>query len=324
MITLYEIYWSHYCEKVRWALNFKRLTWTSIQINPFTKRQMQAFPTGRKNLRLVPMIHDSALNSVVYESSAILKYLEDCYPHSPRLFPGSQSVASEIHQKLIEFDSVLAIPARRLGYTQLMLESPTALATLFLRDQWKGVLNWPFINRLSSAVVGMFLIKRFDMHLNEDISLYEKLEAYLLPLSASLRNRQYLFDDLFSAADIGLACQLRPLRIVPFFFEHPGLVSLFRWQELLFQKHGLEARLPYETLIERERKKQPPVRRYIRSYVTSSPSELSNLFPTNGSVQAANDHMPIWTADITKAPYWYINKIRRGKVRQSTASTHIR
>jgi hypothetical protein len=36
MIELYKLHWSHYVEKVRWALDFKKLEWRGIDIVAFT------------------------------------------------------------------------------------------------------------------------------------------------------------------------------------------------------------------------------------------------------------------------------------------------
>ena len=270
------------------------------------------------------MIHDKALNRVVYESSAILRFLDDAYPNQPRLFPDNSEMVHVVYAKLLELDSLLAIPARRLGYLQLMLECPTALAQLFLRDQWKGILARPVIDRIASAVVGMLLVKRFDMHLSKDLGLYEKLEAYLLRLASSFEGRQYIIGDEFTAADIGLACQLRPLRIVPFFFEHPGLANLFRWQEAMLQRHGRERMLPYEIFVQDARATRPPVRRYLRHHVEVAQSSLAELFPTDGRMTVANDHMPIWSGDVLKTPYWYFRRIRQNKVRQAELSEGVR
>ena len=32
MIELYKLHWSHYVEKVRWALDFKQLPWRGIEV----------------------------------------------------------------------------------------------------------------------------------------------------------------------------------------------------------------------------------------------------------------------------------------------------
>jgi glutathione S-transferase len=43
MITLYLHHWSHYVEKVRWALDYKGVRWTAVEVEPFSKREMLQF-----------------------------------------------------------------------------------------------------------------------------------------------------------------------------------------------------------------------------------------------------------------------------------------
>src|SRR4030095_1371648 len=90
MITLYQFHWSHFVEKVRWALDFKQVEWSAVDVDPFTKKQLRQLSNATAlvsaNQLLVPMIHDDASGTVVAESSAILRYLEAAYP-APALYP---------------------------------------------------------------------------------------------------------------------------------------------------------------------------------------------------------------------------------------------
>jgi len=40
MITLYQLHWSHFVE-VRWALDYKGIEWSAVDVDPFTKQQMR-------------------------------------------------------------------------------------------------------------------------------------------------------------------------------------------------------------------------------------------------------------------------------------------
>src|SRR5208337_1251291 len=100
MITLYQIHWSHYVEKVRWALDYKGIKWSAVEIDPFTKHQMRHLPpqttldTGHQAYA-VPMIHDEMTGSVLGESSRILDYLERTYP-TPALYPTDLRERNEV------------------------------------------------------------------------------------------------------------------------------------------------------------------------------------------------------------------------------------
>lgn len=322
MITLYELHWSHYCEKIRWALDYKKLPWKKVNINAFTKNEMKSLPSTQKR-NLVPLIHDEKTKHYLGDSSPILRYLEETYPESPALFPQDRVARDAMYQYIIQLDSKLAVIARRLAYTQIILEKPVILAALFLSDVCNGFFNLPGIRRISSAILGMMLIKRFSFEKNESLHLYEQLENYLLNIAEQLKTKKYLLDETFSAADLTLAVYLRPLLIVPFYKDHPGLINLFEWQASLFHEHKREEKFLYEELIEKNRIANPPVRRKIRhdlkeiKFIENIKNEIKNKI-------AYNDHEPIWTWSIFKVPYYYFIKIRKNKVKQKFSSEKIR
>ncbi len=310
MITLYELRWSHYCEKVRWALRLKGLDWKAVSINAFSKRELAQFPPGPSGLRLVPMIHDDETGRHIYESTPILKYLDEHY--QPRvLFPADVEQAIEVEKLMIEFDSYLALAARRLGYAQLILECPTALSKLFLSSVMGGVLTWRGIRHIASAIMGMMLLKRFDLHTNEKLGLYEAVEQYLEHVQLRVADRRFLVGDTLSGADIALASQMRPLTIVPYFMDNPKLESLFQWRERLMKDFGGEAALQYEEFIAHSRCSKPAVQRQRRAPAAAISSIYSSMTP----LTALNDQKQIWTRSIVKVPYWYFRTLRRNVVR---------
>jgi glutathione S-transferase len=322
MITLYELHWSHYCEKIRWALDYKKLSWKSVNINAFTKKEIKYFSTTQKR-HLVPFIYDDETKMVVDDSSRILNYLEDYYPDSPPLFPKDPIQRKNINQFLIELDSKLALIGRKLGYSQIILEKPTILSRLFLSDQYNGIFNLPVVRHFSSFFLGMILIKRFSFHLNESTYLYEALEQYLLQIANNLKDSFVMYEH-FSAADITLAVYLRPLSIIPFFRENPQLKLLFDWQEKIMGEHHRDKQLLYQELMEQHRKVSFPVRRKIKSFFKKS--EFLNYIDEElkKNTVAFNDHEPIWTWSSVWLPFYYLFKIKENKVRKKYATDKIR
>jgi glutathione S-transferase len=322
MITLYELHWSHYCEKIRWALDFKKLPWKKINISAFSKKEMQKHPKGHERY-LVPFIYDESTNMALGESSAIMRYLEETYPEQP-LFPSDASKKELIYQWLIDLDSRLGIAGRRLGYSQLILENPSILSALFLPKVWSGFFTLPGIRRVAGICLSMLLIKRFRFDLNESLNLYEEVEQYLLPIAKKLNSQTYLVGDTFTAVDLTLAVYLRPFTIIPFFKEHSGLANLFHWQEQLLKEHNRETEMLYATLIEKHRANNLPVRRKIRRITNRSEffSDLSQEYKKKDT--AFNDHEPIWTWRMLLVPYYYFIKIRQNKMLQRLASVDVR
>lgn len=251
MIELYQLKWSHYVEKVRWALDFKQLAWRGIEIVAFTKREMQRFACPQR----VPLIHDTASGVAISESSSIIRYLDEAYPE-PALLPQAADEREAAWRWMLHLDSTLGLHARRLGYTQLIMECPQALSTLFMPNVCAGLFTRRGWRMLAAPILGAMLVRRFRFDRNRADRIYEQLEAQLLPIASTIDRDGFLVGGRFTAADLTLASLLRPLRIVPHFRHHASLQALFAWQERLFREHGREVAYAYEDLIcaRRERK----------------------------------------------------------------------
>jgi glutathione S-transferase len=81
MIILYELSWSHYCEKVRLALDHMHLPWRAESIDAFAKAPLRARSRpAQLPSYTVPAILDDATNAYVMDSTPILRYLAETYP----------------------------------------------------------------------------------------------------------------------------------------------------------------------------------------------------------------------------------------------------
>ena len=196
---------------------------------------------------------------------------------------------------MLRLDSTLGLHARRLGYTQLIMECPNALSCLFLSNVAGGLFTRPVLRALAAPVLGAMLIKRFRFHRNREDRVYEALEAQLMPIAAQLDRDDFLVGGRFTAADITLASLLRPLRIVPHFADHPQLQSLFAWQERLFREHGRDVAFPYEELIRVQRQRRGSMRGRVRWMQASKTVVMDAQAPT--LQMANNDIHPVnrWT-----------------------------
>lgn len=259
MIELYKLHWSHYVEKVRWALDFKQLDWRGIDIVAFTKKEMQRFDCAQT----VPLIHDTITGVAISDSSPIIRYLDETYPEHP-LLPADPAEREAVWQWMLRLDSSLGLHARRLGYTQVIMECPHVLSQLFMPNVAGGVFTRRGWRVLAAPVLGAMLSLRFRFHRNREDGVYEALEAQLIPIAAQLERDGFLVGNRFSAADITLASLLRPLRIVPHFAQHPRLQSLFAWQTQLFRIHDRDAAFPYEALIRTQRERLGSMRGRVR------------------------------------------------------------
>jgi glutathione S-transferase len=204
-----ELFWgsgSPYAWRVLLALEVKGIEYSS-QLIEFSRKDQKSPAFLRMNPRgKVPVLkHDEF---IVYESLAILRYLEDISPQRP-IFGGSPQHAARIMMSVCE--------------TSSYIEQPTVNV---VQPIFSGDLG----NRKDSAAAAADALR----------------EEYSL-LNARLTGRQWLVDDAVSAADIVLyphAAILRralakpaarglDLRIEPFEEHFPAVVTWMRNVETL-------------------------------------------------------------------------------------------
>ena len=90
MIELYQFPFSHFCEKVRWALDYKGVAYRPVNLLPgFHFRYLVKLAPKTS----VPVLRDGA--TVVQDSSAIIDYLDRRYAN-PALTPSKEGLNASI------------------------------------------------------------------------------------------------------------------------------------------------------------------------------------------------------------------------------------
>jgi len=306
MITLYQLHWSHFVEKVRWALDYKGLEWTAVDVDPFTKRQLVqlqcplTLDSGHK-LYAVPTIHDAATGAVVTDSTKILDYLEETYP-TPALYAVDAGERAEMTRWMLWLDSTIGLASRRLAYTQIALEHPGILAGLFV-PHLAGASNGSAVKaRFAGTLIAGVLSRRFRFWANRVDRAFEDLEQCLLIVARQLSSRRYLVGERFTAADLTLASLMRPVMLVPFFRDHPRLQWLFGWRQQLLQEHRREAQAGYEKAMDEVRRRRGWMLGRVRWLSWSDrnpPAEIPNV------ALARNDQQSIGRWPLVRGPIWY-------------------
>jgi glutathione S-transferase len=308
MITLYQLHWSHYVEKVRWVLDYKNLEWAAVDVDPFTKREMQhlqsqlTLDSGRQ-LHTVPTIHDHATGTVVSDSSRILEYLERTYP-TPALYPPDAAERDEVARWMRWLDSTLGLTARRLGYTQIALECPDILAHLFIPETASaGSLK----ARVGGAIIAGVLSRRFRFNHNRADRVFEKLESCLLIAAQRVSSSGYLVGNRFTAADLTLAALSRPALLVPFFRAHARLQRLWEWRVRQLQEHHREAQIGYEAALQDVRQR----RGWALGSVRWLAGECHDERPLSAEIPnlpvASNDQQPVGRWPLITGPIGYLH-----------------
>ena len=233
-LRLYQIPFSHFCDKARWALDFYSVPFESVTyVGPQTPGLKRAPRTLQK---LTPIIEDPNNEDLfISDSTPILLYLDEHYGREKTLFPAKSSTEKDaIVQYCLKLDSQLGLYARRLAYLHVISEKPAILSVFIDRnfekkscDDWRSYFNGLFG---ASVVIG-----RFGIHRIREEQILEKTVAVLDEINEDLRGKDYLFNDQFTAADLTLSSLIRPLKTVNALFVQ--YKSIFDYADRIRERH---------------------------------------------------------------------------------------
>jgi glutathione S-transferase len=200
LIKLYQFPISHYCEKIRWALDFKSLDYQKVNVIPGLHMKPMKRLSGQYS---VPVLQDGKV--VVANSDKILDYLDLKYPENP-LTPDDENLKAQVYEWEKFADQQVGIHVRRVCYHTL-LDHPKLVRRFFSQDgPWYGSL---FI-RLAFPKLSVkmrHLMKINSAAVEESKTIIEKS---LSTLVEHLGERKFLVGDQFTRADLSVAALLAP------------------------------------------------------------------------------------------------------------------
>lgn len=208
---LYVFAISHYCEKVRWALDYLGIDYALRHVAPGEHAQIaRKLGASRSS---VPYLQ--ADGKVLQGSANILDWAEDAAADGDeRLTPdAARDECGRIEKRI---DEIAGVHIRRYYYSEALVEYPETVRPIFTRD-----LSLPkkLLIRLAWGKIRGLMIARMDLGENQGQESRAILEAELDWIDGLLADgRQYLVGDRFSRADIAVASLLSPLALPP---EHP-------------------------------------------------------------------------------------------------------
>lgn len=203
MIQLYQMPISHYCEKVRWALDHKALPYETVNLLPgFHLRVTRklAPKTG------VPILVDG--DRTIQNSPDILSYLDEAYPQAT-LTPTDDVLRAQVLDFEEMVDRDVGPHVRRVAYFYY-LQHPSLVIPMF-------TANGPWHGPLSMRLLYRPLVKRMRhfMKINPERTAdsTEKLSQVIHQIHEQKVGKRYLFGDQLTRADIAAAALLAPLTL---------------------------------------------------------------------------------------------------------------
>lgn len=241
-VVLWHIKISHYNEKARWALDYKRIPYQLRTPMPGTHRLTALRLTRGRHQRLPVMDLDGRR---IWDSTAIIAALEEYRPE-PALYPADSAGRERALALEDHFDEELAPRIRRLLWHHTL---PDTEATTDAVLPGESAIRRGFLR--ATAPVARGLVRR-DYSVNEANAREAErgIRAAMDRLESELDGGDYLVGGSFSVADLTAAALFTPLLAPPGRPWAPGLVASLRpfraelearpggrWVERTYERH---------------------------------------------------------------------------------------
>ncbi|NJN10704.1 MAG: glutathione S-transferase [Richelia sp. SL_2_1] len=200
---------SHYCEKVRWTLDYLKLTYVEEpHMPPFYR-----FATSKVGGGTVPVLVTE--DKVFTDSTDILQYLDSISPNEAKLYPTNSQQRQEVEQLEELFDEQLGTAIRSWAYFYIVDNNK------IIKEKWTQ--NVPNFEKLLFPIVyppmRSLVRKKYDVNAESVGQYYQQINSIFEKVSGLLADgRSYLVGDKISAADITFASLAAPILQPP---QHP-------------------------------------------------------------------------------------------------------
>jgi glutathione S-transferase len=201
-ITLYEFPVSHYCEKIRWALDYKNLPYQRVSLVPILHIPRMWALTRQTQ---VPVLQIGSRR--ISQSPHILATLEEYFLERPSLLPHDNEYCRKALELCADFDKHIGIHVRRLAYTHTLPDRAAMLELLSAEQSPRfTALLQPAIPLLSQAMHRGLGIN--DANYQKSLQIFD---AAIDRLEQHMQSNGYLVGNEFSVADLTAAALLSPL-----------------------------------------------------------------------------------------------------------------
>lgn len=200
MVTLYQFQFSHFCEKARWALDYKGVPYTVKNLLPGPHASVVKKLSPKNGL---PIIVDDG--KIVQDSTAIITYLDQKVRDRP-LTPRDGRVAKDALEWEEYLDEEVGVTLRCWFYYHALPDRSRSLKFLLDGAPWYG---GPMLS-LTFPVVRSAMRKAMDIQEKSAERSQARFEAAIHRIDNTLSTRPFLAGDQFSRADLTACALLQP------------------------------------------------------------------------------------------------------------------
>jgi len=201
MLKLYQFPISHYCEKARWALEYKNIEYKKINLLPGLHAKKAKKLTSHSSLPI--LIHEK---KIINESSKIVSYLNQTFPEN-FLTPQDENLKQEAMQWEKFADEELGSDVRRICYHTLLLH-PNLITPYFTDGgPWYGKLYM----KVTYPKLAQTMRKLMKLDDENIAQIKQRLAQNIDKVHTHIKDKEFFVGNSFSRADLAVASLLAPL-----------------------------------------------------------------------------------------------------------------
>ena len=207
-LILHQFAISHFCEKIRWALDYKGIKYQLRSHVP----GLHAKPVKRLSAQTQVPVLEYEKGLAIHGSANIIDWLDENYAEKP-LTPVDPEHAAQARDWEHIMDQQLGPDVRRVCYDTLLNHKAISVALLGAGTHWYGK---PFLSMIYSKLVPM---TRKGLQINEEAIKASRLNivSTISDLAAARNEQGYLVGNSFTRADLTAAALLAGLTMEPKF-----------------------------------------------------------------------------------------------------------
>jgi glutathione S-transferase len=250
MFELYDFTFSHYCEKARWALDYKGITYTCRHLLPGLHMR-----TARKLAPRTCLPILKAGEVTIQDSTEIINFLEQSFPEQS-LTPRDSNDANTAIEWEEYLDEEVGVTLRLWFYYHTLPDRERALRFLCEGAAWyeRSLLAIGF------GPIRRAMIEMMNVHAEPAKEAERRFRLALDRLDQALERGPFLAGDRFSRADL-TACSLLGVLCVPHGPELP-IEAIFPAAVCALQTE-LQQRPFYRWVLDTYRSHRPRPRGYL-------------------------------------------------------------
>lgn len=222
MIQLYQYEVCPYCCKVKSVLDYKKIPYEKIEVNPMTHEELDGNEKALKHDK-VPVVIDAG--KTLLESNDIIRYLDEKYPQKP-IFAKTKAAAAKQNEwiQFADDELVQILPAN------IYRSIPEAIDSFKYITKVGKFPAWKRYYLMLGGAVAMNIVAKKGMKKRGITDPRKALASSLDKLAKGLGKNDFLGGDQPDVADLvchGVLRSVREMKVWPFITENKRIADWY-------------------------------------------------------------------------------------------------